>query len=520
MTYSNDSFFQRTKNYWPAALVFILINLVSIAVLWRMHDLQESHQTADNFAQAEDLQMRFSIRFDSLVNAAQSLTSRVLVNGKVSRELFEKESEYIRSYFEGFQAINYINPQGVIEMVTPYEQNISALGRDLNEHPILAPLIQSEKIRQQIQLSPPIELYQGGKGMAFYQPLIVEGEFIGWLNIVFRISDSMRGLFLAEEVSIYNMILKDKESQLTIYADESWTKNNGQNLEDYRFYPFPFYGRTWEVGLLDSRVSVVSAFSRTSFFLVLFLSGLLAVLVKLYLDRVDQISLSLNDALTETMLLRVLCHDLGSPLTMANFLVDKLERHSDDSGQESIKELRESLKIQSDMLDNIRELQLYKKGSKQMSLVPVSLNAAFFQAKRVFAKKLDEKQIELVANFDSQREWKILGHKVCFENNIFNNLISNALKYSERGAKVVISFKDTDEGVVIEIRDQGIGMSQASMKSFEKGEALPSLSGTEGESGSGFGLVLVKSFVELTRGKIKIIAHDKGTSFVLTYPGA
>lgn len=520
MSYTNDSFFKRTKNYWPPLLLFLLINLASISALWNLQSLEKQYQLFDAASQAQDVEIRLNIRYDSLIAAAMSLGDRIVEGESISQEKLNIESQLIRSYFSGFQAINFVNKDKVIEFVTPYESNSAAVGRDLKSHSIVAPLLNEASAKTEMKLTPPVELYQGGLGLVFYYPLNENGTFIGWLNIVFKIDSTMDNLFIAEEFKRYDLVVRDVESNKIIYHEKSLLAENAYDFSKHYFYQFPFFGRVWEVGLLRERVSPISIFGNASFLLILCLSALLAALLKIYLDRVDQVTFSLKDALSETMLLRVLCHDLSSPLTMANFLIDKVERHSDEKGLQVINELRQSLTIQADMLENIRELQLYKKGSKQMSLVPVSLNAAYFQAKRVFAKKLEEKKIELVADFDQTKEWSILSHKICFENNIFNNLISNALKYSNRGSSIKIRFIPSEQDMQIEISDNGVGITPQARSAFEQGEALPSLAGTEGETGSGFGLVLVKSFVELTRGKIKIKESKDGTTFTLIYPMA
>lgn len=520
MTYSNDSFIKRTKNYWLPLVVFLLINTASVVALWNVQSIERQFQLADAVSQAQDVQIRLKIRYNALVAAAQSLSRRVVDKGSLSQEKLSHESDLIRSYFGGFQAINFVNKDMIIEFVTPYQSNQAAIERDLKSHSLIFPILSEESATIEMKLSPPMELYQGGLGLVFYYPLDEEGQFIGWLNIVFKIESTMQDLFISEEMKMYDLVIRDVATDRLIYHAKSVSDIKTNDFSEHQFYQFPFFGRVWEVGLLRERTSVLSIFGRGSFFLILFISALLSVLLKLYLDRIDQISLSLKEALTETMLLRVLCHDLGSPLTMANFLIDKVARQTSEKGLDTIMELRESLKIQSDMLENIRELQLYKKGSRQMSLVPVSLNAAYFQTKRVFANKLEEKNIELVADFDQTKEWSILSHKICFENNIFNNLVSNALKFSARGTSVVIRFIESADQVRIEISDNGVGMTSQALSAFERGEALPSLRGTEGETGSGFGLVLVKSFVELTRGKIKISASKEGTTFVLIYPVA
>jgi signal transduction histidine kinase len=102
---------------------------------------------------------------------------------------------------------------------------------------------------------------------------------------------------------------------------------------------------------------------------------------------------------------------------------------------------------------------------------------------------------------------------------IFNNLISNAIKYNKAGGRVDFAIKLKDDFVVITISDNGIGMSEDDMSRLFNEFVRIKNQKTKGISGSGLGLSIVKKIVDTYEGDITVTsAPDKGTTFIITLP--
>ena len=105
---------------------------------------------------------------------------------------------------------------------------------------------------------------------------------------------------------------------------------------------------------------------------------------------------------------------------------------------------------------------------------------------------------------------------------IFRNLISNAIKFTPKEGKIVISARSiTDEDkqnfIEISVNDSGVGIEKEKRARLFKISENISTKGTEGESGSGLGLILCKEFVEKHGGTIKVESQIwKGSSFIFT----
>jgi signal transduction histidine kinase len=102
---------------------------------------------------------------------------------------------------------------------------------------------------------------------------------------------------------------------------------------------------------------------------------------------------------------------------------------------------------------------------------------------------------------------------------IFRNLVSNTIKFSQRNSKVWVSAHIENNEVRITFEDQGIGIKKEILPSLFQLNQNKSTPGTEGEEGTGLGLLLCKEFVEKNNGKIWVDSTlGSGSSFNLTLP--
>jgi two-component system CheB/CheR fusion protein len=102
---------------------------------------------------------------------------------------------------------------------------------------------------------------------------------------------------------------------------------------------------------------------------------------------------------------------------------------------------------------------------------------------------------------------------------ILQNIVSNALKHSNRGGKITITAKRNEDKLIIEVKDNGIGMSEEIMKKLFAPQ-MSSLSKARAENkGAGIGLLLVKGFLERNGGEIWVESIiGEGSSFYFTLP--
>jgi signal transduction histidine kinase len=102
---------------------------------------------------------------------------------------------------------------------------------------------------------------------------------------------------------------------------------------------------------------------------------------------------------------------------------------------------------------------------------------------------------------------------------LLTNLLTNAVKFSHRGGKVEINSTNEGTGTVVEVKDSGVGIGKAEIEKLFRIEIQYSTEGTEGERGSGLGLILGRKIIDKNRGKIWVESElGKGSSFKFMLP--
>ncbi len=99
------------------------------------------------------------------------------------------------------------------------------------------------------------------------------------------------------------------------------------------------------------------------------------------------------------------------------------------------------------------------------------------------------------------------------------NLVSNAIKFSYAGGRILIQVQTDGSKTLIKVSDDGIGIEEDNLKQLFSGQGNTSLPGTAGETGTGLGLMLVSELIVSNKGRIDAESKaGKGTKFTITLP--
>lgn len=102
---------------------------------------------------------------------------------------------------------------------------------------------------------------------------------------------------------------------------------------------------------------------------------------------------------------------------------------------------------------------------------------------------------------------------------VFENLIINAIKFTNKGKKITIHAKKVSGGAEIEISDQGVGIPKEELPKVFQRFAKLTPKATQGEKGTGLGLSICKQIVDLHEGKITVQSDEgEGTTFTIFIP--
>lgn len=232
-----------------------------------------------------------------------------------------------------------------------------------------------------------------------------------------------------------------------------------------------------------------------------------------------------NKQLSETIKLKnkifsVIAHDLRSPvvniLYMLNLLKEEEYKEKYDSfADASIQYAQQVINLLENMLVWGRgQEEKIKFSPEQRDLADIVLTNM-----SIFKETADKKEISV--NFTQIGNSKAYIDKDLIDI-VIRNLLSNAMKYSDRGGRISILLKDkslTGEGIVLKICDNGIGIPATKQKYLFTSTEIESSPGTENEKGTGFGLKLCYELVKINNGTISVESTEgEGTCFSITLP--
>jgi PAS domain S-box-containing protein len=121
--------------------------------------------------------------------------------------------------------------------------------------------------------------------------------------------------------------------------------------------------------------------------------------------------------------------------------------------------------------------------------------------------------------FDTNVEEKLMACDADKIERIMLNLLSNAIKFTSSGGSIFVNILDKDSSIIVSVRDTGVGIPKDKQLSIFKRFVQVDKSLSRKREGSGIGLSLVKSLVELHNGTIKINSeYGKGSEFIIELP--
>lgn len=209
-------------------------------------------------------------------------------------------------------------------------------------------------------------------------------------------------------------------------------------------------------------------------------------------------------------------HELRTPLTLIAAPVEMLldDRSIKGRSRELLQMVQRNALSLQQLVGSILDFRKIQNGKMELSLSRFDLPEALQQWTGDFAMTAQRKKIQLHLDTSHFSSADVVADKEKLARIVFN-LLSNALKYTPAGGFIHVSLADEGERLGIEVKDSGKGIDKEELtKVFErffqaKGAA----------SGTGIGLALVKSFVELHHGEVRVESEPgKGTCFIVLLP--
>jgi signal transduction histidine kinase len=158
----------------------------------------------------------------------------------------------------------------------------------------------------------------------------------------------------------------------------------------------------------------------------------------------------------------------------------------------------------AEIIGSVRMMQAVEQGLMQFSPRSVDLRAVFKNAEVLFAERLAKRRMHIQFPELTDENRFVMADPKILANHVFNNLISNAIKFSYPDSSIVVTVDRQAEHTTIRVTDRGIGMPPELVASLFDLDAMTMRPGTDGEPGTGFGMRTVKSFMDLFGGQVEV----------------
>lgn len=215
-------------------------------------------------------------------------------------------------------------------------------------------------------------------------------------------------------------------------------------------------------------------------------------------------------------LLSIVSHDLKSPFnTILNFinLLNEGIEINEEQKKEYLKYIFDTAKQQLDLIHDLLDWSKIESGLLEFSPNYIQLNTIVGKIISGFSGQIYQKNLRIESNIDKEL-------KVFFDKNylkiVLSNIISNAIKFSHKNGKIIISAAEDEEYTTIIIQDFGIGFSQRYFKQITQSQNFELQIGTMGEKGTGLGLKFCYDIISSNYGKLMIESKSqKGTKVII-----
>lgn len=218
----------------------------------------------------------------------------------------------------------------------------------------------------------------------------------------------------------------------------------------------------------------------------------------------------------------IIAHDLRGPfngfLGLTELLASEIDTMDKEEIQSSAAIMASSAKNLENLLENLLEWSCMEQGLIPFTPQEINLYQTTIECILILQAAAEKKEIQI--------QNKIEDDTIVFADNhmlhtIIRNILSNAVKFTQKGGSITIQAEKDSKNTILSITDSGIGMNAKIVENIFKLNVKTNRNGTENEPSSGLGLILCKEFIEKHGGKIWVESgENKGTTFYCSFPFA
>ncbi len=223
---------------------------------------------------------------------------------------------------------------------------------------------------------------------------------------------------------------------------------------------------------------------------------------------------------TKNRFLGTAAHDLRNPLAAIRGLAELLKEAEVGEINDDQKEMLEMMFDTSDhmlaLVNDLLDVAVIESGKFDIKFTEGDLAGIISDRLRILRPAVNKKHMKVVREMDDVPKMSFDANRIL---QVFDNLFSNAVKFSPPGSTITIRLRQADDRVLLEIIDDGPGISDEDQKhlfgDFQRIGNKP----TGGESSTGLGLSIVKRVMHAHGGDVEVQSKvGKGTTMMVWFP--
>lgn len=214
-------------------------------------------------------------------------------------------------------------------------------------------------------------------------------------------------------------------------------------------------------------------------------------------------------------------HDLRTPLgtiqIYSEFILDEVAHLFGPEHQEFMKIIRSASDFMLNLVDDLLDLARIESGKLVLNRVPCAI--ADLVERNVWINRALAVRKEIELDFIKHGELPQVSVDPAKMEQVLNNLITNAIKFSNPNTRIEVHLRHLDDTVVIQVKDQGQGIPAKEIEKLFEPFQQVSVRSTAGEKRTGLGLAIVRKIVAGHGGRVWVeSAEGEGSSFFVSLP--